>query len=919
MPPPPKSRTCTPSSAGVWVSASASSTVRSAADLPARGPPTTTTWPAASVRSTVRSSWRCRYGRSTTPTGTRRAPQGTGATRPRPGRTTGLPSSSSSGGGASSGGNHTRCAGGPCPAIAVIIASSTVGPPASPESGPAAGAAPTGPTRKRCARRGAGGPCDVRGGGSRTGDVRGPEPHQLAGTRGEERGSGRGRQLVRVRDPQHRARLGGRERAQRDAVGQVRVQAAEPALVQPLRRQQQVHAQRPAQPPDRAQELDELRPLREQLGELVDDHEQRRQRRQVAARGAAHRRVLRRSREVARGAQQLLPPGDLALQGVRHAVDERQFVGQVRDHGGHVRQGGEAEEGRPALEVDEHEVQIGRRVRGHQAEDQRPEEFALARAGGPDAEAVRTAAALGGLLEVQRHRRARLVDADRYAQPVRGTAAVARTQRSDGGGGDRPPTRTGPRRVQPEQLGEACRRGRAGGGARAGGPVAGEATGQRRRLRDGEHVGPPDGRGGARTVHPGEFGRTDEEAHHRRCGPPTGRGTDAEHRRPRDGGPRAGAGRVVDDHEQVRLPRPASGRPAGQLGLPPPPDVVRLRRDHPHRSDGVGGPRVADVREPLDPLPLRRQVGRRHDREQRVGGAVPEHVLRHQCAGQRTDVFGLGARCGLEPDRGGAAERQRDRQLGDHRVRAQEAAQGEGRDRLEPLDGAGLRGDQRGRQPLCTGTHAQQAEVGVRTTALPQPARRDDHGPRRGIRVDVLQGRPLLGGDRPDAPPGRGQVAQVVAPLLVDRRLPLTGAASAAADEQHPDGRQREHAAEEDRRGFARTQGDEGDRAHQHHRREQPGEEPGGNRPLGLGGRLESQLAARHARDDARRPRHLDRAHRTPPSSAKRPRTGPRRGDSRQPYRHFVAVPGNRRRPPSMSGKTICEEAPCPRRPPTAG
>jgi ribonuclease P protein component len=82
---------------------------------------------------------------------------------------------------------------------------------------------------------------------------------------------------------------------------------------------------------------------------------------------------------------------------------------------------------------------------------------------------------------------------------------------------------------------------------------------------------------------------------------------------------------------------------------------------------------------------------------------------------------------------------------------------------------------------------------------------------------------------------------------------------------------------------------------------------------------LESQLAARHAGDDTWRPRHLDRAHRTPPSSAKRPRTGPRRGDSRQPYRHFVAVPGNRRRPPSMSRKTICEEAPCPRRPPTAG
>ena len=765
---------------------------------------------------------------------------------------------------------------------------------------------------------GRGRPCDVRGGGSRTGDVRGPEPHQLAGTRGEERGSGRGRQLVRVRDPQHRARLRGREGAQRDAIGQMRVQAAEPALVQPLRRQQQVHAQRPAQPPDRAQELDELRSLREQLGELVDDHEQRRQRRQDAARGAARRRVLRRAREVARRAQQLLPPGDLALQGVRHTVDERQFVGQVRDHGGHVRQGGEAEEGRPALEVDEHEVQIGRRVRGHQAEDQRPEEFALARAGGPDAEAVRPAAALGGLLEVQRHRRARLVDADRYAQPVRGTAAVARTQRADGGGGDRP-RRTGPRRVQPEQLGEACRRGRAGRGARACGPVAGEATGQRRRLRDGEHVRPPDGRGGARTVHPGEFGRTDEEAHHRRCGPPTGRGTDAEHRRPRDGGPRAGAGRVVDDHEQVWLPRPASGRPAGQLDLPPPPDVVRLRRDHPHRSDGVDGPRMADVREPLDPLPLRREVGRRHDREQRVGRAVPEHVLRHQGAGQRTDVFELGTRCGFEPDRGGAAERQRDRQLGDHRVRAQEAAQGEGRDRLEPLDGAGLRGDQRGRQPLCTGTHAEQAEVGVRTPALPQPARRDDHGPRRGIRVDVLQGRPLLGGDRPDAPPGRGQVAQVVAPLLVDRRLPLTGAASAAADEQHPDGR---HANMPPKRI------DEGSRGPRATKATEPtsitagsnrARSPAGTGRSGSGGgsRASSPPGMRGTTRGGRGTSTvliaLPRVRRNGPVRALGAAIVGSRTDISWPFRGTVGGP------PSMSGKTICEEAPCPRRPPTAG
>ena len=90
-----------------------------------------------------------------------------------------------------------------------------------------------------------------------------------------------------VGHPEHRARLGSREGAQPDAVGQVRIEPAQPALVEPLRGEQQVDAERSAEPPDRDEEIDELRALGEQLGELVDDDQQCRQRGQVTPVGAA--------------------------------------------------------------------------------------------------------------------------------------------------------------------------------------------------------------------------------------------------------------------------------------------------------------------------------------------------------------------------------------------------------------------------------------------------------------------------------------------------------------------------------------------------------------------------------------------------------------------------------------------------------
>ena len=120
-------------------------------------------------------------------------------------------------------------------------------------------------------------------------------------------------QLVGVRHAEHDPALHGGEGAQADPVRQVGVQAAQPALLQPLGGQQQVHAERPAEPADHHEQVDEVRLGGEQLAELVTDDEQAGQRRQRLA----GRRAPARSRArdvVAGGAQQLLAAHHLAGQ-----------------------------------------------------------------------------------------------------------------------------------------------------------------------------------------------------------------------------------------------------------------------------------------------------------------------------------------------------------------------------------------------------------------------------------------------------------------------------------------------------------------------------------------------------------------------------------------------------------------------------
>ena len=169
--------------------------------------------------------------------------------------------------------------------------------------------------------------------------------------------------------------------------------------------------QRPAEPPDRDEQVDQLGPLRQQLGELVDHHDESGQRRQVGT-GPARGRVLGDADQVARGAQRLLAAGDLAGQRVGHAVDERELVGEVGDHRGDVREAGEAEERGAALEVDEYEVELRRGVGGREPQHEGAQQLALARTGGADAQPVRTAATLGGFLEVEGDRATALVEPD---------------------------------------------------------------------------------------------------------------------------------------------------------------------------------------------------------------------------------------------------------------------------------------------------------------------------------------------------------------------------------------------------------------------------------------------------------------------------------------------------------------------------
>ena len=105
----------------------------------------------------------------------------------------------------------------------------------------------------------------------------------------------------------------------------MRFQSTQPPLVEPLAGQQQMHAQRPAQPADCHEHVREIRVLAEQLGKLVDDDEQGGQRRQLPASQA--RALVRGESGTAGHSQQLLPAVHFTGQCIAHPGDQRRLLG----------------------------------------------------------------------------------------------------------------------------------------------------------------------------------------------------------------------------------------------------------------------------------------------------------------------------------------------------------------------------------------------------------------------------------------------------------------------------------------------------------------------------------------------------------------------------------------------------------------
>ena len=252
----------------------------------------------------------------------------------------------------------------------------------------------------------------------RSGHVRGAELRHRLGVGLQDAGARLRGQVIGVRHAEDRAGLGRRERPQTDAVREVRVEAAQLALLQPLGGQQQVHLQRASEPADVDERVDELRLRRQELGELVGNDEQGGQWRQVGAASATRLLVVGHVGERTGGPQQLLSAHHLALERVLHAVDEGDLLTEVRDDRRDVRHVGHAGERRPTLEVDEHEVELLRRMGHREGQHERAEHLGLPGAGGTDDETVRAHTLLRRFLDVEDERAAVLGLTDRHAEPV---------------------------------------------------------------------------------------------------------------------------------------------------------------------------------------------------------------------------------------------------------------------------------------------------------------------------------------------------------------------------------------------------------------------------------------------------------------------------------------------------------------------
>ena len=218
--------------------------------------------------------------------------------------------------------------------------------------------------------------------------------------------------------------------------------------------------------------------------------------------------------------------------------------------------------------------------------------------------------------------------------------------------------------------------------------------------------------------------------------------------------------------------------------------------------------------------------------------------------------------CGSSQTVALSLQRQRDRQIGHHRVGDEETAQRERGDRLDRVRRTGRGGDQAAGQALCPSTDAHVPEIGVDRGPLPEPASGQHRRP--GVRLGMhgLRGVALQGRHLTRAAAHLAEVAQVVAPPLVEGRRARRAAPPASTGGHHAERRDRKHAPEQPRRRVVDTEhNDEAQGPDQHHQRQQAGEDPRGNQLLRLRWRLQRQLAAGGRRRLTAWPRDRERAH----------------------------------------------------------
>ena len=489
--------------------------------------------------------------------------------------------------------------------------------------------------------------------GRRAGHVAGPKTSHLACAALEVAAARVGRQVVGVGDPQNDARLGRGEGAQADPVGQMGFQTVEAALLQTLGGQQKVDLHRAPQASDGDEQLNEIRLGRQQLGELIEDDEQGRQRLPVMPARAARLLVVGDVGVVARVAEHLLAARHLPAQGLLHAIDQPQLALQVGDHGGHVRELRHPREGGAALEVHQHEVELIGRVGQRQRQHEGAQDLGLARAGRAHEQPVGAHAALGGLLDVQNHRGAlrRDGEGDPQAVPPRPPAAPDDV---------RVDVAHVPEFEKIEEIGRALEVGGAHRSADGGLPGGAEARGQA--SDDGlggcdvHQVGYGGGGvlPGAHDLHGSGVGqrggRVQQEAESRQRGqraPPLGQVDDGRpvHPAARGDGSPGGHQAAVNHDDDVRH---------GSVG-----DVVgegpaileilgqQLERLLPRRRDHTGGAGIIlnrvrpDVGRPFEPFPLPQILLGGHHRHAQLAGRRHGQQMREQSACQRASGIGL--------------------------------------------------------------------------------------------------------------------------------------------------------------------------------------------------------------------------------------------------------------------------------------